>query len=32
VLGSHRLLVMLPAAMGGIMIFEPANASILNLD
>lgn len=32
VLGSHRLLVMLPAAAGGIVIFEPANASIINFE
>jgi len=32
VLGSHRLLVMLPAAVGGIVIFEPANAGVLNFD
>jgi hypothetical protein len=31
-LGSHRLLAVLPAAVGGIMIFEPANAGVLNFD
>lgn len=32
VLGSHRLLVKLPAALGGIMIFEPGNEGALNFD
>jgi len=32
VLGSRRLLVKLPAAVGGIIIFEPRNAGVLNFD
>ena len=32
VLGSRRLLVKLPPALGGIMIFEPRNAGVLNFD
>jgi hypothetical protein len=32
VLGSQRLLVRLPPAIGGIVIFEPRNAGVLNFD
>ena len=32
VLGSQRLLVKLPPAVGGIMIFEPRNSGVLNFD
>ena len=32
VLGSGRLLVKLPAAVGGIIVFEPRNAGVLNFD
>ncbi len=32
VLGSRRLLVVLPPELGGIVIFEPANAGVLNFD
>ena len=32
VLGSRRLLLKLPAAVGGIIIFEPKNSGILNFD
>lgn len=32
VLGNRRLLVALPAAVGGIMVFEPKNAGVLNFD
>jgi hypothetical protein len=31
-LGSRRLLVKLPAAVGGILVFEPRNAGVLNFD
>ncbi len=32
VLGSQRLLVKLPQAVGGILIFEPRNSGVLNFD
>jgi Glyoxalase-like domain len=32
VLGSRRLLVVLPRELGGIVIFEPADAGVLNFD
>jgi hypothetical protein len=32
VLGSRRLLVVLPPELGGIAIFEPADAGVLNFD
>jgi hypothetical protein len=32
VLGSQRLLVRLPAALGGIIVFEPLDAGVLNFD
>jgi hypothetical protein len=32
VLGSRRLLVKLPPAVGGIVIFEPKNSGVLNFD
>ena len=32
VLGSRRLLVNLPPALGGILVFEPADAGVLNFD
>ena len=32
VLGSRRLLVVMPPAVGGIVIFEPADAGVLNFD
>jgi len=32
VLGSRRLLVKLPAALGGIIVFEPPDAGMLNFD
>jgi len=32
VLGSHRLLVKLPPAVGGIMIFEPRKSGVINFD
>ena len=32
VLGSHRLLVELPPAVGGIVIFQPKNSGVLNFD
>ena len=32
VLGSRRLLVKLPAAVGGILVFEPKNSGVLNFD
>jgi hypothetical protein len=32
VLGSQRLLVKLPAALGGVIVFEPLDAGVLNFD
>ena len=32
VLGNHRLLVKLPPAVGGILVFEPKNSGVLNFD
>ena len=32
VLGNRRLMVKLPAAAGGIMVFEPRNSGVLNFD
>lgn len=32
VLGNRRLLVKLPAAVGGIIVFEPGNSGVLNFD
>jgi len=32
VLGSRRLLVKLPAALGGVIVFEPLDAGVLNFD
>lgn len=32
VLGSRRLLIVLPAALGGIAIFEPRNSGVVNFD
>jgi len=32
VLGNHRLLVKLPRAVGGILVFEPRHSGILNFD
>ena len=32
VLGSQRLLVKLPAALGGVIVFEPKNSGVLNFD
>jgi len=31
-LGNHRLLVKLPPAVGGILVFEPKNSGVLNFD
>jgi hypothetical protein len=32
VLGSRRLLVKLPDALGGVIVFEPTDAGVLNFD
>ncbi len=32
VLGNQRLLLKLPPALGGVMIFEPKSAGVLNFD
>jgi hypothetical protein len=32
VLGSQRLMVKLPGALGGLIVFEPPDAGVLNFD